>query len=101
MDDFKCFRRNEMDTHRLGIHLVTPKALQILNFSGPRLTWVSISLHEKHSKFSLFCDACMLCNFVTVTQDIITPLKKIENQYKNDRISWRLLLYEATLILLS
>ena len=38
----------------LGIHLVTPKALKILNFSGYPLTWVSISLHQTHSKFSTF-----------------------------------------------
>ena len=58
----------------LGIHLVTPKALKNLNFSGYPLTWVSILLHQKRSKFSLFCDACMLCNFDTVTPDIMTPL---------------------------
>ena len=37
-----------------GIHLVTPKALKILNFSGYPLTWISMSLHQKYSKFSIF-----------------------------------------------
>ena len=58
----------------LGIHLVTATALKILNFSGYPLTWVSISLQQKHSKFSLFCSACMLSNFDTVTSDIMTSL---------------------------
>ena len=45
----------------LGIHLVTPKALKNVNFSGYPLTWVSISLHQKHSKISTFHDT--LCKF--------------------------------------
>ena len=41
----------------VGIHLVTPKALRNLNFLRyPPPTWVSISLHEKHSKISAFHD---------------------------------------------
>ena len=44
----------------LGIHLVTPKALKDLKFSGYPLTWVSISLHQKHSKFSTFLDTLSL-----------------------------------------
>ena len=38
----------------LGIHLVTPNALKILNFSEYPLTWISMSLHQKHTKFSIF-----------------------------------------------
>ena len=44
----------------LDIHLVTPKALKNLNFSGYSLTWVSISLHQKHSKISTFQDTLSL-----------------------------------------
>ena len=44
----------------LGIHPVTPKALKNLNFSGYPLTWVSISLHQKHSKISTFQDTLSL-----------------------------------------
>ena len=44
----------------LGIHLVTPKALKNLNFSGYPLTWVSIPLHQKHSKISTFQDTLSL-----------------------------------------
>ena len=40
----------------LWIHLVTPKPLKNLNFSGYPLTWVSISLHQNHSKISTFQD---------------------------------------------
>ena len=40
----------------LGIYHFTPKVLQNLNFSGYPLTWVSISLHQKHSKISTFQD---------------------------------------------
>ena len=40
----------------LGIHLDTPKALKNLNFPGYSLTWVSIPLHQKHSKISTFQD---------------------------------------------
>ena len=49
----------------LGIHPVTPKALKNLNFSGYPLTWVSISLHQKHSKISTFQDT--LYKFVIST----------------------------------
>ena len=45
---------------QLGIHLVTPKALKILKFSGYPLTWVSISLHQKYSKISTFHDTLSL-----------------------------------------
>ena len=44
----------------LGIHLVTPKALKNLNFLGYPLTWVSIPLHQKHSKISTFQDTLSL-----------------------------------------
>ena len=43
-----------------SIHLVTPKALKNLNFSGYPLTRVSISLHQKHSKISTFHDTLSL-----------------------------------------
>ena len=45
----------------LCIHLVTPVALKNLYFSGYPLTWVSSSLHQKHSKMSAFQDT--LCKF--------------------------------------
>ena len=48
-----------MPSH-LDIHLVTPKALKNLNFSGYPLTCVSISLHQKHSKISTFQDTLLL-----------------------------------------
>ena len=56
----------------LGIHLVTPKALKILNFSGYPLIWVSISLHQKHSKFSTFQDTLSFgypCRYTRSTQN--------------------------------
>ena len=56
----------------LGIHLVTPKALKILNFLCHALTWVSYSLHQKYSKFSTFQDIRSLlyaCRFMIGTQN--------------------------------
>ena len=56
----------------LDIHVVTPKALKILNFSVHPLTWVSISLHQKHSKFSTFQDILSLgypCRYTKSTQN--------------------------------
>ena len=44
----------------LGIHLVTPKAHKLLNFSGYPLTWVSMSFHQKHSKSRTFEDTISL-----------------------------------------
>ena len=44
----------------LGIHGVTPKALKNLNFSEYPLTWLSILLHQKHSKISTFHDTLSL-----------------------------------------
>ena len=44
----------------LGIHGVTPKALKNLNFSEYPLTWLSIPLHQKHSKISTFHDTLSL-----------------------------------------
>ena len=44
----------------LGIHLVAPKPLKILDFSGYPLTWVFISLHQKHSKSSTSQDTLSL-----------------------------------------
>ena len=40
---------------RSHLCIVTRKVFTILNFSGYPLIWVSILLHQKHSKFSLFC----------------------------------------------
>ena len=54
---FRCIKSTQnpellrIPSH-LGIHLVTPKALKVLNFSGYPLIWVSLSLHQKHSKSS-------------------------------------------------
>ena len=56
----------------LGTHVLTPKALKILNFSSHPITWVSISLHQKHSKFSTFQDILSLeypCRFIKSTQN--------------------------------
>ena len=55
----------------MDIHVVTPKALKILNFSGQPLTWVSIWLHQKHSKFSTFQDIFSLgypCHYTKSTK---------------------------------
>ena len=38
----------------MGIQLVTREPLKNFNFSRDPLTWVSISLHQKHSKISTF-----------------------------------------------
>ena len=42
------------------MHVITAKALKILNFSGYPLTCVSSSLQQKHSKMSTFGDAVSL-----------------------------------------
>ena len=47
-------------TSHLGIHGVTPKAHKNLNFSEYPLTWLSIPLHQKHSKISTFHDTLSL-----------------------------------------
>ena len=44
----------------LGIHLVTRKALNNLNFTENAVTWLSIALHRKHSKISTFPDTLSL-----------------------------------------
>ena len=38
----------------LRVHVVSSKAFEIVDFSRYALTWVSISLHQKHSKLSNF-----------------------------------------------
>ena len=52
-----------------SIHVVSPKALKILNFSGYPLTWVSMSFHQKHSKSSTFQDTLYPCSYTKSTQN--------------------------------
>ena len=74
-----------------GIHLVTPKALKTLNFSGYPLTWVSISLHQKHSKISTFQDTLSLRYIKSTQKSTFEDTLSVEFSIPELRILWHLL----------